>query len=722
MKPNKPGENRSEKVPSDKTAPARQRGSVVDSSRRKAYVLALVLLLTTLAAYYPAWHGGMLWDDDFHVTRPELRSWHGLYRIWFDVGATLQYYPLLHSAFWIVHKLWGDSTLGYHLLNILLHTGVALMVGLILRHFGIPGAFLAAAIFTLHPVHVESVAWISELKNTLSAVFYLGAMTLYLKFDETRKMSRYLAAMGVFILALMSKTVTGTLAGALLVIFWWQRGRISLKRDVLPLIPFFVLGAGAGMITARWELDFNKCVGPDFEFTPVDRLLIAGRGVWFHLGKLLWPTDLTFIYPRWHVSPALWWQYLFPLGAVALLAGLWAIRRWSRAPLAGMLIFCGTLFPVLGFFNLYTFRYSFVANHYQYLASVGIIALVSAGAVLTLDRLGRAQRAVGPILCGLLLATLFGLTWRQSREYADAETLYRDTLRKNPSCWLAYTNLGNLQVTQGRYREARESFNDALRIRPNLAAAYNGMGIAWVGEGDLQSGIRNYRRATELEQDYAEAFNNLGVALARVHRYDEAVESYQKSLKIEPEYAMAHYNLANTLGRMNRRAEAEQQYLQAIRIVPDMAYAHYYLGLSLLSQGRNREAAPHLATAFRLKPEFYLGYYEVGNILLRQGHLGEAIANYAKAIALKPDYAEAHCNLGIALSQQDRLDEAISHLREALRIRPDYAIAANNLGRALEQAGRIEEAIALYSRALEMDPGNVTAKQNLDQALRLRKK
>jgi tetratricopeptide (TPR) repeat protein len=684
----------------------------------RIWLLALGLLLATLSAYYPALHGGLLWDDDFHVTRPALRSWHGLYRIWFEAGATLQYYPVLHSAFWITHKLWGDATLWYHLLNILLHAAAALMVALILHRLSIPGAYLAAAIFALHPIQVESVAWISELKNTLSTVFYLGAVMLYLRFDETRKKTYYAGLLGTFLLALLSKTVTGTLPGALLVMVWWRRGRLSLKKNVLPVLPLFVLGAGGGMITARWELQFNNCIGPEFEFTIVERLLIAGRAVWFHLWKLFWPTDLTFIYPRWQINPGEWWQYAFPVGAAALLAALWAIRRWSRAPLAGMLFYFGTLFPVLGFFNLYTFRYTFVANHYQYLASVGIITVVSAGTSLLFNRFG--HRRTGYVLCGLLLATLWALAWRQSHQYADAETLYYTTLSRNPSCWLAHNNLGNLLINQGRFREARESFEEALRLKPNLASAYNGMGIACVGEGELQNGIQNYRRAIELQPDYAEAFNNLGVALARGHQYSEAIENYRKSLKIDADYAMAHYNLANALARLKKPAEAEQHYLQALRIVPEMAFANYYLGLILLSQGKQSEAADRLKAAFRLKPDFPQGHYEVGNIQLQQGRFEEAIASYEEALAIKPDYAEAHCNLGTALGQKGQLKEAIWHYREALRIRPAYAIAANNLGRALEQSGNIEEAIALYSEALRMDPDNATTRKNLEQALQSR--
>ena len=343
-------------------------------------------MIVVFLAYQPAWQGGLIWDDDAHVTKPELRSWHGLYRIWFDLGATQQYYPLLHSVFWIEHKLWGDAPLGYHLVNILLHAMAALMVAAVLRRLEVPGAYLAAAIFALHPVQVESVAWITELKNTLSAVFYLSAAMLYLRFDQERKKPFYAGALVLFVLGLLSKTVTATLPAALLVIFWWKRGKLSWRRDVLPLVPFFVLGAAAGLFTAWVERKLIGAEGAAFDLTFIDRFLIAGRVIWFYLGKLFWPANLIFIYPRWNIDQAVWWQYLFPAAALLLAAALWVLRRRWRGPLAGLLFFVGTLFPVLGFFNVFPFIYSFVADHFQYLASLGVIALVSAGIALLLKR------------------------------------------------------------------------------------------------------------------------------------------------------------------------------------------------------------------------------------------------------------------------------------------------------------------------------------------------
>ena len=365
----------------------------------KLWLFAIVLVVAVVLTYQPAWQGGLIWDDDAHVTRSELCSWQGLYRIWFDLRRHEQYYPLLHSAFWIEHQLWGRATLGYHLVNILLHAAAAVMVAMILRRLAVPGALLAAAVFALHPVQVESVAWITEQKNTLSAVFYLAAAWLYLRFDDQRKRWWYACSLGLFVLGLLSKTVTATLPGALLVLFWWRRGRLSWRRDIVPLLPFFALGAGAGALTAWVERKLIGAQGAAFDLSIVQRVLIGGRAVCFYLGKLLWPSNVLFLYPRWNVSATIWWQYLFPAGALLLLAVAWGLRRRLRGPLAGLLFFAGTLFPVLGLFNVFPFIYSFVADHFQYLASLGIIVLVSAGAALLLERRGWWGRPGGYALC-----------------------------------------------------------------------------------------------------------------------------------------------------------------------------------------------------------------------------------------------------------------------------------------------------------------------------------
>ena len=391
---------------------------------RQDWFFALLILVLTTLAYFPALNGTPIWDDDAHITRLDLRSWDGLVKIWTQPGSTQQYYPLVHTVFWIEHQLWGDAPLGYHLVNIVLHCLSALLLLKILRRLEIPGAWLAAAIFGLHPVQVESVAWISELKNTLSGVFYLGSGLVYLEFDRSRKLAPYFVALVLFLLGLLSKTVIATLPGALLVIFCWKRGTLSFKRDALPVIPLFILGAAAASFTVWIERSLIGAEGSAYGFTFVERVLIAGRVIWFYLGKLIWPLDLIFIYPRWQMSQTIWWEYLFPAAVVVALAILVWLCRWRRGPLAGMLFFIGTLFPVLGFLNVYPFRYSLVADHFQYLACLGIIVPVAAGISLALTHARSWQRWTGYALCLCLLITLAMLSHTQSEMYKDVETVW----------------------------------------------------------------------------------------------------------------------------------------------------------------------------------------------------------------------------------------------------------------------------------------------------------
>jgi hypothetical protein len=368
---------------------------------KKSVVSLLLILVATCLAYFPALTGSFIWDDQEYVTKPELRTVSGLYRIWFDPPPKTQYYPLLYSVFWLQHKLWGDSSIGYHIVNLALHLLVVILAYAVFIKLDIPGALLAAAIFALHPVHVETVAWISEQKNTLSGVFYLSAMLLYLELDARRDPETakgkpssswkwfYFASLILYLLAILSKSVTATLPGALLVIAWWKRGRLGLRQDVLPLVPFFALGLAFGLITAHAESVWVGAGGAGYDLSALQRSLLAGRVIWFYLGKLVLPINLAFSYEKWTIDPADWTQWVYPLGVIALMGFFWSLRNRSRAPLAALLFFMGTLFPALGFVNVFPFRYSYVADHFQYLASLGIIALMASGIALAFDQIAR---------------------------------------------------------------------------------------------------------------------------------------------------------------------------------------------------------------------------------------------------------------------------------------------------------------------------------------------
>ncbi len=352
------------------------------ASNKAFFIGAVVIVLMTVICYVPAMRGGFIWDDDENVTRNMvLRSWSGLAEIWTNPRSTQQYYPLTHTSFWIQYQLWDLNPFAYHLANIFLHSLNAIILWFVLRRLSVPGAWFAAAVFAVHPVHVESVAWITERKNVLSGAFYFASMLAYIRFaglDDLPKVPRYYwLALGLFVCALLGKTATATLPAALLILLWWKRDRLTL-RDILPLIPLFILGIGMGLLTGHLEKHHVGAVGEEWNIPIINKILIAGRIPWFYAGKLIWPAPLIFNYPRWHINPLDIWQYIYPIGVIVLIVFLWVLRNIiGKAPLAAVLYFGATLVPALGFFNVYFMRYSYVQDHFQYLASVGVIALIS---------------------------------------------------------------------------------------------------------------------------------------------------------------------------------------------------------------------------------------------------------------------------------------------------------------------------------------------------------
>ncbi len=591
-----------------------------------------LIFCAAIVAYLPALSGDFIWNDIDYVTAPALRSLSGLGRIWAVPGATQQYYPLLHSAFWVQHRLFGDHPLGYHVVTTILHAGSAVLFALIVRRLfdagrdqaGRAGAgtrqpavaeglqaqpypgvgWLAGLLFALHPVHVESVAWISEQKNTLSLAFYLAAGVAYLRFDETRRTRTYAAALALFVLSLLCKTVTATLPAALLVVFWWKRGRLEWRRDVLPLLPWIAIGAAGGLFTGWVERTYVGAQGADFDVPFIERPLVAGRALWFYVGKLAWPFGLNFIYPRWTVDAALWWQWLFPLGALAVAAALWALRRRARGPLAAFLFFAGSLFPALGFVNLYGARYSWVWDHWQYLPDLGLVALAAAGLCAAGRRAAPGLRWLGPVVAAALSVLLGSLAWAHCGMFHDNQTLYLTTIARNPGSWMAHNNLG----------------------------------LAWSKmPGRLDDAVAQYEEALRLKPDIAETHTNLGSALSRIPgRLDDAVAQFEEALRLKPDYADAHFYLANALVQTGRIPEAIGHYGDALRIQPDLAEASNNLGMVLCRTGRPREGMERIEAAIRMQPDFAQAHFARGAALMQAGRRDEAIAEFERVLQLRP--------------------------------------------------------------------------------------
>jgi tetratricopeptide (TPR) repeat protein len=701
-------------------------------SHTKTILLAAgLILLVTLTAYIPVMRAGYIWDDETYVTHnPNLRTGEGLWRLWFHLGAVPQYYPLVHTSFWIEYHLWQLHPLGYHLVNILLHGLNAVLIWILLRHLSVPGALLAACLFALHPVHVESVAWITERKNVLSGFFYLLALLAYLGFSPaaqnpaaspgveggfspcgsySRRWVCYLLALFLYLCALLSKTITCSLPATILLLLWWKRDRIHW-RDLSPLLPFFVVGAALGLLTVWMEKHHVGAQGEVWALSVVDRCLVAGRALWFYAGKLLWPRDLIFIYPRWQVDSGVWWQYLFPLTAGAVLALLWFMRRRTgKGPLVAVLYFAVTLVPALGFFNVYPMQFSFVADHFQYLASIGLIGLVSASISAILKRLPSLQRS-GQLICLGVLLVFGAQVWHLGRSYINIETLWRDTIAKHPDAWLAHNNLGTELYERGSIDEAILHYLEALRSNPTYAQAHNNLGMALEDKGSLDEAVNHYRRAVDIRPDYADAHTNLGVALARQGRLDEAVSHFTQALRLKPTSAQIHNNLACAFLSKDRLDEAVDHYRQALRLQPDYAEAHTNLGVALARQGKLDEAIHHYTEALQLKPANAGGHFELAMILKSRGRTEEAVGHYQQALRLKPDWPEVLNNLAWIFAT-----EADPKLRNAANAQDLAEKACRLTGH--KEAGLMDTLAAAYAEAARFHDAVQTAHKARDLAL-----
>lgn len=605
-----------------------------------------LLLLASLVAYLPSLNGELLWDDAGHVTSPELQTWGGLFRIWFEPGATQQYYPLLHSMFWIQHALWGDATLGYHLVNVLWHASSAWLLVCFLRRLSVPGALLAGWLFALHPVAVESVAWISEQKNTLSTLFYLLAGVCWLRYEDERRPSRYALATLCFLAALMTKSVTATLPAALLVVAWWRKGRLTWSEEGKPLIPWLALGAFAGVATAWLEVHQIGASGGDFTLGLLERLLLAGQVVWFYFGKLLWPADLAFFYPRWTVDAGLWWQWLPLVGALAVLAlGLWN-RRTNRSFLAAALLYGGTLFPVLGFVNVYPFIFSYVADHFQYLATLGMFAFLAAVATIGIRKYLR-QPWTGPLLACALVCVLGTLTWRQSASYRTVIGLYEKSLSASPDSWVAHLNLGTTLDDAGRSGEALPHLQRALELKPGFPLTMNSLGNVYTRVGRPREALPLLERVIALEPRFAAAHNTLGATYMALGRRQEGLAAFRRSVELDPSSVRARVNLAWGLAESGNLAKAIEEFTEAKRREPSNPEVEFRWGLALAMHGRAGEANGHLLRAVTLQPENAAIRFALGTSYVDAGRREEALEQFREVLRIDPEHVGARKALAL---------------------------------------------------------------------------
>ena len=736
-------------------------------------VWGFALVAVVILAYLGVLPGEFLWDDDLHVTaNPTIVGPLGLREIWTTAAAN--YFPLVLTNFWVQHALWGVQPLGYHLVTLACHALSAVLLWRGLRQLQVRGAWLGAALWALHPVQVESVAWICELKNTQSAVFFLLAINFYLRWLNIQEVADrastashpakvgaeassppthlYAYALGCALLAILSKPSTVTLPVVLALCAWWERRRLH-GRDLWPLVPFFALSLSAAGWTIWEQRVHSGADGAAWAQTWPERCAIAGHVVWFYLGKLAWPADLIFIYPRWQIDGTDLRVYV-PLAAMLVVLGvLWWRRDGGLRPIFAAAIFFGALlFPVLGFFNIYFFRYSFVGDHFQYLASMGPLALAGAGLTVALERLPSAWARLRGIVPAAVLTVLGVLTWRESLEYLSPESLWRATLARNPAAAMAWFNLGDILAKKGRHDEAIASFRRALELRPHDAPGHNDLACELVVIGQPLAAIPVFERALELRPGYAEVHNNLGNALRSLGRIAEATAQYEKALAAKPDYPEAHNNLACELSAQGRLAEALTHFETAIRLQPDHATAygnranvlrdvgrlpeafasyeralqldpksaetHANYALALAAAGRTNDALTHFAAAAQLNPASPKIRRDWGTVLARTGRQTEAIAQFEALVRLDPRAPAAYATLGHAFASAERWADAARTFRAGLQAAPDDADLHCNLAVALASSGQLNEAEREFRHALRLRPALIEAHENLAHILR----
>jgi tetratricopeptide (TPR) repeat protein len=671
------------------------------SSRIRAWLFGLLLAVVTIFMYQPAWHGGFIWDDDDYVTNNELLTApDGLPRIWFSLDSPSQYFPLVYTTFRVERALWGLNPSGYHWINLLLHVANALLVWRVLVRLKVPGAWLAGAIFALHPVQVESVAWITERKNVLMGFFFLLTLLAWIAFvnERTKRPWRFYAlALVLYVLALSAKTTACTLPAALLLILWLQKKPISWQR-ILQVIPFFFLGLGMSLVTVWWERYHQGTRGLLFALGPIERILITSRAVWFYLSKLIWPSNLTFIYPKWNISPAHPLDYAWLLAGIALCAVIYFVRRYvGRSVEIAAAFFVATLSPVLGFIMLYTFRYTFVADHYQYLASIGPIALASAGVAKLADNFKRRRPLILSVaVC--LIVTLALLTWRQAAMYGDIEALWRTTLARNPSCWMAHNNLGIVLFQKGNSDEAIDHYRTTLEMQPDFWDADYNLGIALLKKGQVDEAIVHCSKAVTIAPNDPDAQVALGNALLQKERIDDAIVHYQKALSMRPDYFLAQHSLSHAFLEKGEIDAAISHCRAALLIQPENADAHTNLAIALDEKGQTAEAVQNYEKALEISPQSVSALTNLAWLLATCSNA--SFRNGTKAIELagEADQLSGGTNtlvlraLAAAYAESGQFGKGIEIARAAMQL-------ARTQGDNF-LVGALQQEIALYELAL----------------------
>lgn len=564
-----------------------------------------LLALATLASYAPVVNNEFVWDDNEYIyDNPAVVGDLGLGSIWFSQVCP-QYYPLVFTTFFIEHQVWQLNPLGYHIVNVLLHLGVVLLLLLVVERlgFGFAVAWIAAALFALHPVQVESVAWATQRKNVLSGLFYMLTILAYLNFSDTGSKRALGWCLVAYLCALLSKTTVVTLPVTLLLLEYLRGKRVNLG-TLKRIAPLCVMAMVMALVTIRYEWTRTGAGGIYWEFSLLERCVIAGKAVFLYLGNIFYPANLCFCYERFSTEAA----NAISLAPLVLVIVVWAVtftgrRFWGRLPFVAMTHFLIVLLPVLGFLDFYWMKYSFVADHFLYLPSIGVFLLIAAGGV----RLFQSRRwptTAGGVLAAVVLIVLAGLSFQHVGWFRDFKTLWIKTLELNPHSALAHNCLGKVYVEERDFESARHHYTEALAAAPSSYIGHLTMGHFLLNTQEPEAAIAHLEESLKYKPNYWVTHNYLGAALDEVGRSEEARREYLRSVEINPNYSEGWASLGKSYGVANRFAEAESALRHAIKLAPRNVLAHYDLGVVLWRTGRTQEAVQHFQTCLQIKPDY----------------------------------------------------------------------------------------------------------------------
>ncbi|MBW2173148.1 MAG: tetratricopeptide repeat protein, partial [Deltaproteobacteria bacterium] len=716
---------------------------------RSEIIVSLFLVIITVAVYWQVRnHEFINYDDDDYVTENNYVqagwTWEGVSRAF-----TSKLHGHWHPVTWLSHmtdcQLFGLNPAGHHLTSLFLHIAKERTTGALFR-----SAFVAA-LFAIHPLHVESVAWVADRKDVLSTFFWMMAMWAYVRYAEHPGFSRYLLTLVAFIVGLMAKPMVVTLPFILLLMDYWplrrfqfgqpkmegnaqNRGSLnskyqstSLRRLVLEKVLFLIV-VGIFVILllfARQHMhdhqvglvaqESGAVVLSLRDFLPRPEQIAQALLTYIsYIGKMFWPLGLATPYSRDMIYVVQNWQVV---GAGLLLLGIsfFVVWRGRRDPylLVGWLWYLVAILPVIGFVRLGP---HLMADRYTYLPLIGLFIMIAWG-VPDLVAKWRYRRLVLGISTGIVVLGLTVCTWLQVRHWKSSVTLFEHVVSVTADNWLAHNNLGSGLEKEERYDEAMVHYLEALRIKPHHAKVYNNLGIVCIKQGKVKEAFGYFSEAIRLKPDYAEAHHNLGAAFIEQGKVEEAISHYFEALRIKPDYAEAHDKLGTAFYRQGNLDEAISHYSEALQMKPNYPEAHYNLGVVFAKQGRVREAISRFSDAIRIKPDYAEAHFNLGVAFAEQGKLKEAMSHFSEALRVKPDYAEAHHSMGAIVEAKGRLDEAISHYSEVLRIKPDYPEMHFKLAAVFTKQGRLDEAISHYAGTLPIKPDHAEAHNKLGIAL-----